>query len=195
MADLIQPHGGMSEPICRTVPQEEIAEFLAGASDLDPVPVSAADVSTLYRIGDGTLSPLDGPMDRDTYERVLEECVIAHDNRLFDWTIPLSLPVTAAMAAGLSPGNTVALVNPAGDVVATLEIRDISATTFKQLEIPHDSEVQDPLNRSLLVARSTPSRAEAGRGNREAAPGSATQIRRPQRSCDAPVTSRHPLSC
>lgn len=107
MADLIQPHGGMSEPICRSVPQEEIAEFLAGASDLDPVPVSAADVSTLYRIGDGTLSPLDGPMDRDTCERVLEECVIAHDNRLFAWTIPLSLPVNGPSDPATHPSRAV----------------------------------------------------------------------------------------
>jgi len=125
MADLIQPHGGMNEPICRTVPPEQVDEFRAAAADLNQVPVSAADVSTLYRIGDGTLSPLIGPMNRETYERVLEECVVAHDDRLWAWTIPLSLPVTAAVAAGLSPDSTVALIDPAGDVVATLEIDDV----------------------------------------------------------------------
>ena len=56
MADLIAPHGGLSEPVCCTVPAGEIDSFKAEAAGLPQVPVSAADLSTVYRLGDGTLS-------------------------------------------------------------------------------------------------------------------------------------------
>ena len=46
-----------------------------------------------------------------TYNRVLDESVIEHDGKLYAWTIPLALPVTAELAAQLKPGQEVALVN------------------------------------------------------------------------------------
>ncbi|MDZ4688314.1 MAG: sulfate adenylyltransferase, partial [Planctomycetaceae bacterium] len=67
MADLIPPHGGLTEPVCRTVPEAEIAAFKAEAATLPQVPVSAADLSSVFRFGDGTLSPLTGPMNSETY--------------------------------------------------------------------------------------------------------------------------------
>ena len=94
MTSLIPPHGGLSEPVCRTVPTERIADFLAEAKTLAKVPVSDADLSTVYRFGDGGLSPLVGPMDSATYNRVLDESVIEYNGKLYAWTIPLSLPVT-----------------------------------------------------------------------------------------------------
>jgi sulfate adenylyltransferase len=127
MADLVPPHGGLAEPVCRTVPQEAIDDFLAAASQLPKVPVSDADLSTVYRLGDGGLSPLVGPMDSVTYDRVLEESVIEHDGHLYAWTIPLALPVTRELAGRLSPGQEVALVNTSGSLVATLEISDVFA--------------------------------------------------------------------
>jgi sulfate adenylyltransferase len=75
MADLIPPHGGLTEPVCRTVPTNEIEAFKAEAAKLPKVPVSQADLSTIFRIADGTLSPLTGPMSRKVYDRVLDESV------------------------------------------------------------------------------------------------------------------------
>ena len=125
MADLIRPHGGLSEPVCCTVAAAEIDDFKAEAASLTAVPVSDADLSTVYRFGDGALSPLTGPMDSATYKRVLDESVIEHDGQLYAWTIPLSLPVTEAVAGSLKSGQKVALVSASGDAVATLEISDI----------------------------------------------------------------------
>jgi sulfate adenylyltransferase len=127
MQDLIPAHGGLSEPISCTVPPEAIGDFTARAKGLTKVPVSDADLSTVYRFGDGGLSPLCGPMDSATYQRVLEESVIDHAGKLYAWTIPLALPVTAALAGQLSAGQEVALVNTDGEVVATLEITDVFA--------------------------------------------------------------------
>lgn len=125
MIDLVPAHGGLSEPVCRTVPPEATADFLGAAEKLPKVPVSDADLSTVYRFGDGGLSPLIGPMDSATYDRVLEESVIERNGKLYAWTIPLSLPVTAEMAKRLSPGQRVALVNNGRVTVGVLSITDI----------------------------------------------------------------------
>ncbi|MEZ6053925.1 MAG: hypothetical protein R3C02_21450 [Planctomycetaceae bacterium] len=125
MTDLIPPHGGLTEPVCCTVPEGEIAAFKAEAASLPTVPVSAADLSSVYRFADGTLSPLTGPMDSEAYQRVLDEQVIIHHGNKYAWTIPLSFPVTAAQAKELKEGTTIALTNPGGDVVATLKVSDV----------------------------------------------------------------------
>jgi sulfate adenylyltransferase len=125
MPALVPVHGGLTEPVCRIVPVDQIASFVARAKTLAQVPVSDADLSTVYRLGDGGLSPLTGPMDSKTYHRVLDEAVIEHQGKLYAWTIPIALPVTAELAARLKAGQEVALVNSAGEVVAALELNDI----------------------------------------------------------------------
>ncbi len=125
MADLIPPHGGLSEPVCRTVGANDIAAFKAEAATLPKVPVSAADLSTVYRLGDGTLSPLTGPMNSEAYHRVLDESVVIQDGKKYAWTIPLAFPVTGEMAKTLKSGQKVALVGPDGEVAATLDITDV----------------------------------------------------------------------
>jgi sulfate adenylyltransferase len=127
MSDLIPPHGGLTEPINRQVPAEEQAAFRASLANRPRVVVSDADLSTLYRIGDGGLSPLTGFMDRATYDRVLDEEHIVHNGKKYAWSIPLSLPVTAEEARSLRLGQTVALVNSAGELVGSLVVSDIFA--------------------------------------------------------------------
>lgn len=125
MADLIAPHGGLSEPVCRTVPAAEIDAFKAEAAGLTKVPVSAADLSTVYRLGDGTLSPLTGPMTSAVYHKVLDESVIESNGKKYAWTIPLAFPITAELAKTLKAGQKVALAGPDGEVAATLDITDV----------------------------------------------------------------------
>jgi sulfate adenylyltransferase len=125
MTDLVPAHGGLPQPVCRTVPANEIPAFLQEASRLPRLAVSDADLSTVYRFGDGALSPLIGPMDSATYECVLEHGYIVHAGTRYAWTIPLSLPVTAQLAATLHTGDRVAVENSAGEVVATLDVTDI----------------------------------------------------------------------
>jgi sulfate adenylyltransferase len=127
MADLIAPHGGLSEPVDRMVPAAEAADFAAKAAKLQRVSISDADLSSLNRMGDGGLSPLTGPMDRATFDRVLDEEVILHDGKKYAWTIPISFPIAKAQAAGLKAGETVALVNSKNEIVGTLAISDIFA--------------------------------------------------------------------
>src|SRR5690349_402163 len=127
MADLIAPHGGLTEPVCCTVAAGEIDSFLAAAAKLPQVPVSDADLSTVYRFGDGALSPLTGPVDSKTFNQILEHGFIEHNGKRYAWTIPLALPVTTELAGKLKAGQEVALVNTAGKIVATLKINDVYA--------------------------------------------------------------------
>ena len=83
MADLIAPHGGLSEPLNLTVPAGEIDGFLAAAAKLPQVPVSDADLSTVYRFGDGALSPLTGPVDSKTFNQILEHGYIENNGKRY----------------------------------------------------------------------------------------------------------------
>lgn len=125
MTSLVQPHGGLTEPVCRTVAADAVNDFLAHAKTLAKVPVSDADLSTVYRLGDGGLSPLTGPMDSAVYNRVLDESVIEHDGKLYAWTIPLALPVAEELAKQIKPGQQVSLVDSSGNIVAVLDVSDV----------------------------------------------------------------------
>jgi sulfate adenylyltransferase len=125
MQDLIPPHGGVPEPVNRTVPAEEVPDFRRQAAALKRVPVSDADLSSLYRLGDGGLSPLTGPMDRETFQGVLDEQVIVRANKAYAWTIPIAFPVERSLAGSLTSGETVALVHGSQEIVATLVVRDV----------------------------------------------------------------------
>ena len=122
---LIAPHGGLSKPVNRMVSKADVETFLSKANGLTRVPVSDADLSSVYRFGDGGLSPLTGPMDAQTYHRVLDESVIEVDGKRYAWTIPISLPVSSDLAKTLSIGQKVALENTSGEIVAVLDISDI----------------------------------------------------------------------
>ena len=125
MADLIAPHGGLTEPASHTVAADRVDAFRSDAASLPKVPVSDADLSTVYRFGDGALSPLTGPLDEATFNRVLDEAYIENNGKKYAWTIPLSLPVTGELAGTLSKGDRVALTNSKDEVVAVLDLTDV----------------------------------------------------------------------
>src|SRR5207245_3525232 len=125
MQDLIPPHGGVSEPVDRTVPADEVAEFRKSLQGLPRLPVSDADLSSLYRLGDGGLSPLTGPMDRETAERVLDDEIILRDGKAYAWTIPISFPVDRTLAKSMKKGETIALVNSRNEIVGSLVVSDV----------------------------------------------------------------------
>lgn len=125
MLGLIAPHGGVSELVNVTVAEEQRSDFLVEAELLLRIYVSDADLSTIYRFGDGALTPLNGPMDRAVWDRVLEESVIERDGKKYAWTIPLALPITQDDARRITPGQKVALVNSRDTVVAILDVTDL----------------------------------------------------------------------
>jgi sulfate adenylyltransferase len=119
--DLVPVHGGLSSPVDRRVRLKERARFLSAAERLPTVRVSRADLSTVYRLADGALSPLEGPMVGEVWHRVLDEEVLLHGGRRYAWTIPLSLPVTDEEARSLPRGAAAAIRNEDGETVAVVE--------------------------------------------------------------------------
>lgn len=124
MPDLVPVHGGLDAPVSRTVPISRRRQFLAEAGSFPQIEVTRADVSTLYRIADGTLSPLTGPMDEDTWHYVLDHEALDFGFRHYAWTAPLSLPVTEDEARNLRLGHYAA-IRLEGEIVAVLRVTSI----------------------------------------------------------------------
>ncbi len=120
-SDLVPVHGGLSEPVDRIVPLKQRRAFLEEAAGLTTMRVSSADQATVHRLADGALSPLEGPMKRDAFQRVLDERVVLSGGGRYAWTIPVSLPVTDEEAASLAPGSSCAIQNEAGETLAILD--------------------------------------------------------------------------
>ena len=120
-ADLVPVHGGLAAPVDRVVPLSQRSRLLAEAAKLPSIAVTRADLSTVYRLADGTLSPLEGPMGRDAWHRVLDEGVILSGGKRYAWGIPLSLPVTDREVQAVGAGGSAALRAESGDVVAILD--------------------------------------------------------------------------
>ncbi len=70
----------------------------------------------------GAFSPLEGFLDKVDYESVLTEMRLASG---LIWPIPITLDVTPAFAEGLSEGQSIALRDPEGVLIATMKIGDI----------------------------------------------------------------------
>jgi len=119
--DLVPVHGGLEEPVDRIIPLNHRAAFLKEAASLPSLLVRNADLSTVYRMGDGALSPLTGPMRRSVFDRVLDEQIVISNGQPYAWTIPLSLPASDAEAAAIEPGGSAAVRNEAGEVVAIVD--------------------------------------------------------------------------
>ncbi|MCX8072532.1 MAG: sulfate adenylyltransferase [Candidatus Binatia bacterium] len=116
MPDLVPVHGGLDAPVNRVIPLSRRKQFLHEASELPRVEVTRADLSTVYRIADGTLSPLTGPMDEETWHYVLDHDALDFGFRLYAWTAPISFPVTNDEAKRIKVGHPVALVHEGSPV-------------------------------------------------------------------------------
>lgn len=124
---LVPVHGGLSAPVDRILPWSRKKELLAAAQTLPRIAVTDADLSVVYRIADGTLSPLVGFMGEQTYNHVLDEKSIVYEGKAYAWTIPFSLPVTEDEAKALKVGGSAALVDSRGDVFGAIHVTSVFA--------------------------------------------------------------------
>ncbi|MDZ7861125.1 MAG: adenylyl-sulfate kinase [Candidatus Krumholzibacteriota bacterium] len=118
----LQPHGGGL--INRIIPELTREQLLKQTGD-NVYNISDADLSIFHRIADGALSPLEGPMDSETFNRVLDEEVILKNGDKFAWTIPISFPVSKKKAERFQAGETVAVKKSNDEIIGVLEISDI----------------------------------------------------------------------
>jgi sulfate adenylyltransferase len=105
---LIAPHGG--ELVDRTGPRPDDVE------QLEVVTLTSRELSDLDMLASGALSPLEGFMNREDHERVVEEMRLANG---LAWALPVCLAVDAA-----PQGDRVALADESGRLLAVLEVEE-----------------------------------------------------------------------
>jgi len=105
---LIQPHGG--DLVDRTGEQPD------GVERLEVLTLTSRELSDLDMIASGALSPLEGFMGRDDYERVVEEMRLANG---LAWALPVCLAVDRA-----PEGDRVVLAADSGRPLAVLEVEE-----------------------------------------------------------------------
>ena len=121
---ILPPHGG-GKLVNRTVPESERESLIKETKGMKTYYISDSDLSVFYRMADGALSPLIGPMEEDEFNKVLEEEVIERKGKKYAWTIPLAFPIDEAEADKLSRGETVAVKNSSKELIGVLKITDI----------------------------------------------------------------------
>jgi sulfate adenylyltransferase len=121
---LPNPHGG-NGLINRIVPEIERESFVEKAIKYKTYTISDADLSMFYRMADGALSPLEGPMNKEEFYMVLDEEVIERNGNKYAWTIPIAFPISKENGEKIDVGETVVVKTEHGVVVGTLEIEDI----------------------------------------------------------------------
>ena len=70
----------------------------------------------------GGFSPLEGFMSRDDYRSVCQNMRLANGTL---WPIPITLDVDESFASNLSTGDSIALRDPEGVIIAVLELSDV----------------------------------------------------------------------
>ncbi len=113
----ISPHGG--QLINRLVSEQQRQEFLSKADFLPRVQLTERSLSDLELIAIGGFSPLTGFMNQTDYESVVMNMRLANG---LPWAIPITLPVSEAIAELLEVGSLVRLDDPNGMFIGILEL-------------------------------------------------------------------------
>ena len=120
MSQLIAPHGGQLVNLIPHQAAERVA-LKREAAQLPAWDLSPRQLCDLEMILSGAFSPLDGFMTQADYERVCREMRLA-DGTL--WSMPITLDVTPEFAAKASAGNSIALRDPEGVILAVLDVAE-----------------------------------------------------------------------
>ena len=113
----ILPHGG--QLINRIVTSAERDEFLDQKEHLPRVQLDDRAASDLVMIAIGGFSPLNGFMEQNDYEKVVEDMRLASG---LPWAIPVTLSVTEEVAEPLKEGSWVRLDDSEGNFIGVLEL-------------------------------------------------------------------------
>lgn len=125
--NLIEPHGGSLVNLL--VDEHRAALLKEIALNLPDITLNDRQLCDLELLSTGALSPLKGFMNRSDYESVLDRMRL--QNNLL-WPIPICLDVTELKASSLEAGQSVALRDPEGFLLALLHIEDIWQADLKK---------------------------------------------------------------
>ncbi len=141
MSDIpFEAHGG---GLVNLVVDDERAELLKTiAHDLPDVVLNDRQLCDLELLATGAFSPLEGFMVRSDYESVLDRMRL--QNQLL-WPIPICLDVGESVAMNLEAGQSVAVRDPEGFMLAVMHVEDIwpvdrkkeAMRVFETMDISH----------------------------------------------------------
>jgi len=117
--DLIRPHGGVL--VNRIAAPAGRGAALDAAARMPAVRLNAVQHSDLLCIATGVFSPLTGFVGRADYESIVERMRLAGGTV---WSIPVTLAVSDDVAASLKSAASIALEDPSGRLVATLDVTE-----------------------------------------------------------------------
>ena len=118
--NLISPHGGELKELYLT--DEEAKTEKVKARNYTQWNLTHRQLCDIELLLNGAFSPLDGFLGQADYDRVVDEMRLT-DGTL--WPMPVTLDVDSAFSERVSAGESVALHDPEGILVAVLEISDI----------------------------------------------------------------------
>ncbi|SVC42722.1 uncharacterized protein METZ01_LOCUS295576, partial [marine metagenome] len=132
MARLIPPHGkSQLKPLIAL--EAGRSDALARAERLRKLPMSSREVSDLLMLGMGAYTPLTGFMGEADWRSCCLDMKTA--DGIF-WPIPITLSCKSDLAAGITVGEEVALLDDTGTIFGTIEVTE-KYTIDKAFECTH----------------------------------------------------------
>lgn len=117
-----EPHGGELKNLYLS--DQDAAEEKARARDLPSWDLTMRQLCDLELLLNGAFSPLEGFLGAEDYKSVLSSMRLT-DGLL--WPMPITLDVTEAFAETLTEGDSIALRDAEGVLIATMEVSSIYA--------------------------------------------------------------------
>jgi sulfate adenylyltransferase len=114
---LIRPHGGAL--VNRIVSRDRRDAALRAAAALPAVHLTPVQHSDVLCLATGVFTPLAGFAGRDDYESILTRMRLASG---VVWSIPVTLPVSCEVARSIGGARPIALQDPSGRIVATMDV-------------------------------------------------------------------------
>ena len=115
-----EPHGGELKNLYLS--EAKADQEKRKAKDYASWSLTPRQLCDLDLLLNGAFSPLEGFLGRDDYEGVCREMRLESGVL---WPIPVNLDVSEAFAGGIEAGETIALRDAEGVLIATLEVSDI----------------------------------------------------------------------
>jgi sulfate adenylyltransferase len=115
-----QAHGGVLKELY--LPEHKADEEKLRASEYVSWDLSPRQLCDLDLLLNGAFSPLEGFLGQADYEKVCDEMRLESG---ILWPMPITLDVSEEFAEGVSEGDTIALRDVEGVLIATMEVSDI----------------------------------------------------------------------
>ena len=115
-----EPHGGELKYLY--LPQAEVAEEKQRSRDLPSWDLTMRQLCDVELLLNGAFSPLEGFLDEQDYQSVVDKMRLPNGTI---WPMPITLDVTGPFAQSVQVGAKIALRDPEGVLIATMEISSI----------------------------------------------------------------------